>query len=103
MKTNHILIALAIIAAGTGAYFAFKKDPKKELLALTNANTTDSEKSKTEFINLINNKFTAQEMKDVYKYLSIEMNNPKAVSDMKKDLEFMARINVISRKYNIFT
>jgi hypothetical protein len=113
MKTGTKIVigTISAIAVGTALYFfVFKKKgktqdgtetaPAKDVMIEKIKSImivpTDTQESKDNFISVLN-KMSDSEIKDTY-FMSIAYKDGQQISD-----DLKARIEVISKKYNIFT
>lgn len=105
MKTagKIAIISLSLIAVGTAVYFTmFKKtasDYRKMIMGLLDSSNKEYF---AKFKDLTDNKMTDQELKDTYVTLYM-VKYPNTNQKYKNDMAFKARLEDLSKKYNIFT
>jgi hypothetical protein len=105
MKTGKkiAMISLSLIAIGTAMYFfVLKKTPSDYRKMIMGLLDSENQESITKFKDLTDNKMTDQELKDTYVALYMT-KYPNTNQKYKNDTAFKARLDDLSKKYNIFT
>lgn len=105
MKTGGkvAIISLSLIAVGTALYFfVFKKTPSDYRKMIMGLLDSSNKEYFAKFKDLTDNKMTDQELKDTYVTLYM-VKYPNTNQKYKNDMAFKARLEDLSKKYNIFT
>lgn len=105
MKTGTKIAigAISLLAIGTAFYFfVFKKSASDYRKMIMNLLDSENEEYVAKFKDLTDNKMTEQELKDTYVALYM-VKYPNTNKKYKNDMAFKARLEDLSKKYNIFT
>jgi hypothetical protein len=105
MKTGRkiAMISLSLIAIGTAMYFfVLKKTPSDYRKMIMGLLDSSNKEYFAKFKDLTDNKMTDQELKDTYVTLYM-VKYPNTNQKYKNDMAFKARLEDLSKKYNIFT
>ena len=99
---NKLLLFGLFLGIGVADYFLLRKSRNDIIQDIMKELSKESKNVQVDFLGKLN-KMTRQELHDVYVAVSTIKENSKKTVFAKLDPAFVQRMQVISKKYNIFT